>query len=51
MTDVTELLEPIRRLHEMIRGEVVATCERTSLDDLLLSARTEKGTRFMLSTA
>ena len=34
MTDVTELLEPIRRLHEMIRSEVVSTCERANLDDL-----------------
>ena len=34
MRDVTELLDPIRRLHEMIRGEVVAACEQASLDEL-----------------
>lgn len=32
--DVNELLEAIRHIHEAIRDEVVATCERSSLDAL-----------------
>ena len=32
--DVTSLLAPLRRLHERVRDEVVATCERAALEDL-----------------
>jgi hypothetical protein len=32
--DVSSLLAPIRRLHERVRDEVVATCERAALEDL-----------------
>jgi hypothetical protein len=31
---VSALLAPIRRLHERVRDEVVATCERAALEDL-----------------
>src|SRR2546423_15270392 len=31
---VNALLAPIRRLHERVRDEVVATCERAALEDL-----------------
>jgi fructose-1,6-bisphosphatase/inositol monophosphatase family enzyme len=31
---VSSLLAPIRRLHERVRDEVVATCERAALEDL-----------------
>src|SRR5882762_6473664 len=32
--DAVALLEPLRRLHERVRDEVVATCERADLEDL-----------------
>ncbi|MCP9494861.1 MAG: hypothetical protein MSG64_10450 [Pyrinomonadaceae bacterium MAG19_C2-C3] len=32
--DASELLAPIRRLHERVRDEVVATCESAALEDL-----------------
>lgn len=32
--DVVALLAPLRRLHERVRDEVVATCERADLEDL-----------------
>lgn len=32
--DAVALLEPLRRLHERVRDEVVATCERAALEDL-----------------
>src|SRR5438034_6795099 len=32
--DVVALLAPLRRLHERVRDEVVATCERAHLEDL-----------------
>src|SRR5262249_40763643 len=34
MPDVRVLLAPLRRLHERVRDEVVASCERAELDDL-----------------
>ena len=32
--DVRALLEPVRRLHELIRAAVVEACERASLEEL-----------------
>lgn len=32
--DATELLEPIRRIHERVRGAVVAECEQAELEQL-----------------
>src|SRR6266849_3992666 len=32
--DAVALLAPLRRLHERVRDEVVATCERAALEDL-----------------
>ena len=34
MPDVRVLLAPLRRLHERVRDEVVAACERAEIDDL-----------------
>ena len=34
MHSVADLIDPLRRLHNHIRDEVVAACERTALDDL-----------------
>ena len=31
---VTDLLDPIRRIHELVRDEVVATCERANVEQL-----------------
>ena len=42
-TDVLSLLEPLRRLHEMIRREVVAACERSAVESLAAVAREEEG--------
>jgi fructose-1,6-bisphosphatase/inositol monophosphatase family enzyme len=41
--DPTSLLEPLRRLHESIRREVVEACERSSLEALAEVAREEEG--------
>jgi fructose-1,6-bisphosphatase/inositol monophosphatase family enzyme len=43
MTDVHGLLEPIRRLHERIRDEVVRACERASLEEMARVAKEEAG--------
>jgi fructose-1,6-bisphosphatase/inositol monophosphatase family enzyme len=43
MPDLESLLEPIRHLHEMIRGAVVEACERESLESLSSVAREEEG--------
>ena len=40
---LTDLLAPIRRLHEQIRDAVVAACERTAVSDLATVAREEEG--------
>ena len=37
------LLEPIKRLHEMIRRKVVAACERSAVESLAAVAREEEG--------
>lgn len=37
------LLEPLRRLHEMIRGAVIAACERSAVESLAAVAREEEG--------
>ncbi len=42
-TDPRNLLEPIRRLHELIREEVTSACERSSLERLAAVAREEEG--------
>ncbi len=34
MNDIQEFFEPIRRLHEIIRGKVVEACENSSLNQL-----------------
>jgi fructose-1,6-bisphosphatase/inositol monophosphatase family enzyme len=41
--DPRTLLEPLRRLHELIRREVVEACERSSLEALAEVAREEEG--------
>ena len=43
MSSVRALLDPIRRLHERIRDEVVRECERASLDDLARVAADDEG--------
>jgi fructose-1,6-bisphosphatase/inositol monophosphatase family enzyme len=41
--DPLSLLAPLRRLHELIRGEVVAACERSAVEALAAVAREEEG--------
>lgn len=41
--NVTELLNPIRHLHERIRDQIVAACEAASVDELAAIAREEAG--------
>ena len=41
--DVRALLEPVRRLHELIRAAVVEACERASLEELSGVERDEEG--------
>jgi hypothetical protein len=43
MPDVTQLLDPIRRLHEQIRDAVVSQCENVALDELSVIAQDEEG--------
>jgi hypothetical protein len=43
MPDVRSLLEPIRRLHEVIREAVVEACERTAAEDLARIAQDAEG--------
>ena len=43
MPDVTDLLAPIRNLHETIRDAVVAACEQAALDDLARIAEESDG--------
>jgi len=42
-TGADSLLEPIRRLHEHIRDEVVRACERASLEEMARVAKEESG--------
>jgi fructose-1,6-bisphosphatase/inositol monophosphatase family enzyme len=42
-TDPRRLLEPIRRLHELIRDEVTRACERSSLEKLAAISREGEG--------
>ena len=42
-TDLQSLIEPIRHLHEMIRGAVVEACEREALESLSSVVREEEG--------
>ena len=41
--DAKALLQPLRRLHELIRSEVVAACERSSLEAMSAVAREVEG--------
>ncbi len=41
--DARALLEHLRRLHELIRAEVLAACERSSLEAMSAIAREEEG--------
>ncbi len=41
--DVSLLLDPLQRLHRLIREEVVQSCERSALEDLAAVAREEEG--------
>lgn len=43
LTQIEDCLPPIRRLHEQIRGAVVAATEQSTLDDLAMIAREEVG--------
>nr|HMN31379.1 hypothetical protein [Caldilineaceae bacterium] len=43
ITQIEELLPPIRRLHDQIRAAVVAACEQSALDDLAAIAHEEAG--------
>jgi fructose-1,6-bisphosphatase/inositol monophosphatase family enzyme len=43
ITDVRDLLTPIRNLHERIRGAVVENCERASLDEMSRVVKEEEG--------
>ena len=42
-SDVSRLLEPLKRLHQRIREEVVRSCEQSALEDLAAVAREEEG--------
>jgi fructose-1,6-bisphosphatase/inositol monophosphatase family enzyme len=43
ITQIQDLLAPLRRLHEQIRTAVVAACEQSALDDMASIAREEAG--------
>lgn len=43
MSDVRELIGPLKHLHERIRDDVVAACERQQLEELAGVAREEEG--------
>ncbi|HYE73823.1 MAG TPA: inositol monophosphatase family protein, partial [Blastocatellia bacterium] len=43
MSEIGELLEPIRQLHNRVRDAVVAACERQQLEELSDIAREEDG--------
>jgi fructose-1,6-bisphosphatase/inositol monophosphatase family enzyme len=43
ITNIEDLLHPIRQLHEQIRDTVVAACERSAVEDLAAVAREEEG--------
>ncbi|HKC65392.1 MAG TPA: hypothetical protein VKB86_17250 [Pyrinomonadaceae bacterium] len=42
-TDIQSLLEPIKRLHEMIRSAVIEACEHEAVESLSSVAREEEG--------
>ena len=42
-TDPRSLLEPLRRLHDLIRHELVKACERSAVESLAAVAREEEG--------
>jgi fructose-1,6-bisphosphatase/inositol monophosphatase family enzyme len=42
-TDVKSLIDPIKRLHRLIRDAVVESCERSALEELSAVARDEEG--------
>ena len=41
--NVSSLLQPLKRLHEIIRDKVVADCERLAIESLSSIAREEEG--------
>jgi fructose-1,6-bisphosphatase/inositol monophosphatase family enzyme len=44
LTDLSALLAPLRRLHERVRDEIVADCERARVEDLVrIADDSEKG--------
>src|SRR5215216_4122815 len=43
MSDIRELLGPVRRLHEMIRASVVEACERAMLSELATVVSEQEG--------
>jgi hypothetical protein len=43
VSEASDLLEPIRRLHAAIRDAVVASCEDAALEDMARVARDEEG--------
>src|SRR4029450_920568 len=43
ITNIQDLLPPIRLLHDQIRNAVVAACEQSALDELAAIAKEEAG--------
>lgn len=43
MSEVSELLEPVRQLHNRVRDAVITACERQQLEELADIAREEEG--------
>jgi fructose-1,6-bisphosphatase/inositol monophosphatase family enzyme len=43
MSDIRELLDPVRRLHEQIRASVVEACERATLGELATVVSEQEG--------
>ena len=43
MTDAAALLPTLRRLHDQIRDAVVASCEKSAVEDLSQIAKEEEG--------
>jgi hypothetical protein len=43
MSNLESLLQPLKRLHEIIRQTVVDACDRQSLESMAMIAREEEG--------
>jgi fructose-1,6-bisphosphatase/inositol monophosphatase family enzyme len=41
--NIESLIQPLRRLHEIVREAVVKSCERSAVEDLAAIAREEEG--------